>query len=131
MRAQQSHVITAPHLPVLTVCSIGEASTYWLPPATVVIKAQSQVLSLLPDPCMQQALCDSMWDAVPFTPGRKILKTFFLNSINLSMLSFDHFYKLFLSFYLFIYLFICFLGPCLWHMEVPRLGVELELQLLA
>ena len=25
----------------------------------------------------------------------------------------------------------CFLGPNLWHMEVPRLGVELELQLLA
>ena len=25
----------------------------------------------------------------------------------------------------------CFLGPRLWHMEVPRLGVELELQLLA
>ena len=23
--------------------------------------------------------------------------------------------------------FIVFLGPCLWHMEVPRLGVELEL----
>ena len=25
----------------------------------------------------------------------------------------------------------CFLGPHPWHMEVPRLGVELELQLLA
>ena len=25
----------------------------------------------------------------------------------------------------------CFLGPPLWHMEVPRLGVELELQLPA
>ena len=25
----------------------------------------------------------------------------------------------------------CFLGPHLWHMEVPRLGVESELQLLA
>ena len=25
----------------------------------------------------------------------------------------------------------CFLGPHSWHMEVPRLGVELELQLLA
>ena len=32
--------------------------------------------------------------------------------------------------YLFIYLF-CFLGPNLWHMEVPRLGVKSELQLLA
>ena len=27
--------------------------------------------------------------------------------------------------------FFCFLGPHLWHVEVPRLGVELELQLLA
>ena len=27
------------------------------------------------------------------------------------------------------YLFFCFLGPHLWQMEVPRLGVELELQL--
>ena len=32
---------------------------------------------------------------------------------------------------LFIYLFIVFLGPHLQHMEVPRLGVELELLLLA
>ena len=30
-----------------------------------------------------------------------------------------------------IYLFICFLGPHPWHMGVPRLGVQLELQLLA
>ena len=28
-------------------------------------------------------------------------------------------------------LFICLLGPHAWHMEVPRLGVESELQLLA
>ena len=27
--------------------------------------------------------------------------------------------------------FFCFLGPYLWHMEVPRLGVESEQQLLA
>ena len=35
--------------------------------------------------------------------------------------------------YLFIYLFIYvfFLGPHPWHMEIPRLGVESELQLLA
>ena len=32
--------------------------------------------------------------------------------------------------YLFIYLF-SFLGPHPWHMAVPRLGVKLELQLLA
>ena len=37
-------------------------------------------------------------------------------------------------FYLFIYLFLVFLpflGPLPWHMEVSRLGVELELQPLA
>ena len=40
--------------------------------------------------------------------------------------------------YLFMYLFLfyfslvfCFLGPHLWHMEVPRRGVKLELQLPA
>ena len=41
-------------------------------------------------------------------------------------------------FYIFIYLyiyiffvFLSFLGPHLWHMEFPRLGVKLELQLPA
>ena len=33
--------------------------------------------------------------------------------------------------YLFMYVCIVFLGPHLQHMEVPRLGVELELQLSA
>ena len=37
---------------------------------------------------------------------------------------------LFFYFYLFIYLF-CFLGPHLQHMEIPRPGVKLELQLPA
>ena len=32
---------------------------------------------------------------------------------------------------IFIYLFFCFLGPHLWHMEVPRLEVQLQLQLPA
>ena len=31
----------------------------------------------------------------------------------------------------FFFLFFCFLGPHMWHMEVPRIGVELELQLPA
>ena len=35
------------------------------------------------------------------------------------------------QFLVFIYLFICFLSLHLWHMEVPRLGVKLELQLPA
>ena len=37
------------------------------------------------------------------------------------------------SHYLFFCLFVCFafLGPYLWHIEVPRLGLELELQLPA
>ena len=37
---------------------------------------------------------------------------------------------LFIHLSMIIYLFIFFLWPHLWHMEVPRLGVELELQLL-
>ena len=39
-----------------------------------------------------------------------------------------------LQLYFFVCLFVfcfCFLGLHLWHMEVPRLGVESELQLLA
>ena len=32
---------------------------------------------------------------------------------------------------LFFFFFFFYLGPCLWHMEVPRLGAESELQLLA
>ena len=32
---------------------------------------------------------------------------------------------------IFLILIFCFLGPYLWHMEVPRLGVKLELQLRA
>ena len=34
-------------------------------------------------------------------------------------------------FFLFVLFCFCFLGPNLWHMEVPGLGVELELQLPA
>ena len=37
--------------------------------------------------------------------------------------------QIFVYFLLLFYFFV-FLGPHLWHMEVPRLGVELELQLL-
>ena len=33
--------------------------------------------------------------------------------------------------YYYYYYYYCFLGPHSWHMEVPRIGVELELQLLA
>ena len=33
--------------------------------------------------------------------------------------------------YINVYFIFCFLGLHLWHMEVPRLGVKLELQLLA
>ena len=33
--------------------------------------------------------------------------------------------------FLFLFFIFCFLGPHLWHMKFPRLGVELELQLLA
>ena len=33
--------------------------------------------------------------------------------------------------FLFYFILFCFLGPHLWHMEIPRRGVELELQLPA
>ena len=33
--------------------------------------------------------------------------------------------------FLFCFVFLPFLGPLLWHMDVPRLGVESELQLPA
>ena len=36
-----------------------------------------------------------------------------------------------MGFFLFVCLFVCFLGLHLQHMEVPRLGAESELQLLA
>ena len=35
------------------------------------------------------------------------------------------------GFFVFYFLIFCFLGLCPWHMEVPRLGVESKLQLLA
>ena len=40
-----------------------------------------------------------------------------------------HFTTLILFYFIFV--FLPFLGPLPWHMEVPRLGVESELQLLA
>ena len=40
--------------------------------------------------------------------------------------------QFFKTFFLFlIFVLFCFLGPYLWRMKVPRVGVELELQLLA
>ena len=37
------------------------------------------------------------------------------------------FFFFFLFFGFFFFFFFCFLGPYLWHMEVPRLEVKLEL----
>ena len=34
------------------------------------------------------------------------------------------------SYYFFLKIFIVFLGPHLWHIDVPRLGVEWEMQLV-
>ena len=45
-------------------------------------------------------------------------------------ISFYLFYFILLYFILF-YFILCFIGPFLWYMEVPKLGVESELQLLA
>ena len=58
-----------------------------------------------------------------------------IKQINTSITSYSYH---FLSFFLFVVrtlkiysLFFCFLGSHPWHKEVPRLGAELELQLLA
>ena len=41
-------------------------------------------------------------------------------------------YSRYIKLPIFIYLFVClFLGPHLWHMEIPRLGIQSELQLPA
>ena len=68
-----------------------------------------------------------------------LIKTYFLRT---SKISLSHLFvsiyptiiylptfisSIYLSRYLFVV--VVFLGPHLWHMEVPRLGVELELQL--
>ena len=42
-----------------------------------------------------------------------------------------HGYSVPLSFSLFYFIFFCFSGPHLWHMEVPRISLDLEVQLLA
>ena len=34
-------------------------------------------------------------------------------------------------FFFYSIFFLCILGPCLWHLDVPRLGVKSKLQLLA
>ena len=39
--------------------------------------------------------------------------------------------KLTSTFIIYLLIYFFFLGQLLWHMEVPRLGVELELQLVA
>ena len=39
-----------------------------------------------------------------------------------------HWLQVFFSVFSFCFVLFCFLGPHLWHMEVPRLGVKLELQ---
>ena len=41
-------------------------------------------------------------------------------------------FNVYLFFFVCLFVFFfCFLGPHLWHMEVPKLGVEMELQLPA
>ena len=62
----------------------------------------------------------SLWDLLP--PSLRALRC-------LCLLVDASFFSLSLS--LSFFLFFVFSGPHLWHMEVPRLGVKLELQLLA
>ena len=65
---------------------------------------------------------------VPFDPGiaqemiQDVTKTYLHEC---SRLLLNVFYLLF------IFLSFCLLGPYVWHMEVPRLGVQLELELPA
>jgi len=59
---------------------------------------------------------DPLWLELHLVPTRRTTHTL-------------SFFFLFLLFYLFI--FACFLGLHLWPIEVPRLGVKLEQQLLA
>ena len=60
---------------------------------------QSQILNPLARPGIKPASQRSKATADPILPQRELL----------------------------FRLFFCLLGPCLWHMEVPRLGVETEL----
>ena len=53
----------------------------------------------------------------------KIIIPAFFRLVLAGIFSFIHFFLFFFNF--------CFLGPHLWHTEVPRLGVESQLQLLA
>ena len=55
---------------------------------------------------------------------------FYIITVQLSNLLIQHF-KVYISFFLSFFFFFCFLGPHLQDMEVPRLEVKLELQLLA
>ena len=56
-----------------------------------------------------------------------------LNCVFLMISDGEHIFTYLLAIYLFIYLFFafCFLGPYMWHMEIARVAVESELQLLA
>ena len=56
------------------------------------------------------------------------LDIFFLKAMSGTYYLFKFFHFYFCCFVLFCF---CFLGPCPWHMEVPRLGVKSELQLEA
>ena len=60
-----------------------------------------------------------------FSPSLSLLNRFFFWRASWPV------YILSLTTFFFFFFFLVFSGLCLWHMEVPKLGVELELQLLA
>ena len=47
-----------------------------------------------------------------------------------AVFSLTGYYKFFIFYLINLFIYFCFFGLYLWHMEVPRLGVQSELQLL-
>ena len=73
---------------------------------------------------------------IPQIPHR-ILWSWYCSNVNSNIIQVSdnslYFFSCFLKnyFFLFLFLFLFFLWPHAWHMEVPKLGVESELQMQA
>ena len=85
---------------------------------------------LFPSMCMclcapkrRRNLCVHIWECIHFLGGGGNMHHWFHKQIGQGFV--------FCLVFLFVCLFVCFLGPHPGHVEVPRLGVESELQLPA